>query len=537
MAIVKKATYTRPVPDDAKIVTKKRKRFARFRIKNRTIDAPLTKDGKRCQVETDEYYIRYKGTDGKWRRVKGYTDQDATRALALKLETKVARKQEGLADPFEEHTRRPILEHVDDFERHLEAKENTWKHVCETGAKVRRIVEACKFGTIADLAPGPVEAYLADQRRQGDLSAQTSNHYLRAIKQFSRWLVRDRRMMGDDLAHLSMVNVKLDRRHDRRALEVDEIARLIAAAESGPVIEAVPGPERAMFYMVALWTGYRRGEVASLTPRSFNLDGDPPTVTVEAAYSKRRRKDTIPLHPEVAERVGAYMALHELGPEDKLFDLTTTGGHWRKTSKMMADDLARARAAWIKEARKPRDRADREGSDFLTYRNEAGFFADAHALRHTFISGLGRAEVSPKVAQSLARHSDINLTMNVYTHLGLADQVSAIESLPAPPTMGDATPADEPVELRATGTDDAQVGVSKTRFLPPACQGIGVLGHTEAQSIPKTGGDTEEASGGRESPQTLKRKRLGTTVRVKSQVPPAGFEPATTGLGNRCSIP
>ena len=135
MAIVKKATYTRPVPADAKIVTKKRKRFARFRIKNRTIDAPLTKDGKRCQVETDEYYIRYKGTDGKWRRVKGYTDQDATRALALKLETKVARKQEGLADPFEEHTRRPILEHVDDFERHLEAKENTWKHVCETGAK------------------------------------------------------------------------------------------------------------------------------------------------------------------------------------------------------------------------------------------------------------------------------------------------------------------------------------------------------------------------------------------------------------------
>ena len=30
-----------------------------------------------------------------------------------------------------------------------------------------------------------------------------------------------------------------------------------------------------------------------------------------------------------------------------------------------------------------------------------------HSLRHTFITNLSRANVSPKVAQQLARHSDI----------------------------------------------------------------------------------------------------------------------------------
>ncbi len=44
-----------------------------------------------------------------------------------------------------------------------------------------------------------------------------------------------------------------------------------------------------------------------------------------------------------------------------------------------------------------------------------------------------RAGLSPKMAQTLARHSDIRLTLGVYTHVELHDQTAAIESLPAPP--------------------------------------------------------------------------------------------------------
>jgi hypothetical protein len=49
------------------------------------------------------------------------------------------------------------------------------------------------------------------------------------------------------------------------------------------------------------------------------------------------------------------------------------------------------------------------------------------------MSGLERAGVRPKVAQTLARHSDIRLTLGVYTHAELADQRAAIGILPGPP--------------------------------------------------------------------------------------------------------
>ena len=61
-----------------------------------------------------------------------------------------------------------------------------------------------------------------------------------------------------------------------------------------------------------------------------------------------------------------------------------------------------------------------------------GDFADFHGLRHTFITNLFLNGVDPKTAQQLARHSDISLTMNVYTHLNAQTQINAINALPTP---------------------------------------------------------------------------------------------------------
>ncbi len=59
--------------------------------------------------------------------------------------------------------------------------------------------------------------------------------------------------------------------------------------------------------------------------------------------------------------------------------------------------------------------------------------AETLANRHTFISNLAKSGVSPKVAQAMARHSDINLTMNVYSHVKMDEQTAAISVLPSPP--------------------------------------------------------------------------------------------------------
>jgi len=56
--------------------------------------------------------------------------------------------------------------------------------------------------------------------------------------------------------------------------------------------------------------------------------------------------------------------------------------------------------------------------------------ARSHANRHTFITNLCKAEISPKTVQTLARHGDIRLTMNLYSHVDLEDQSAAISKLP-----------------------------------------------------------------------------------------------------------
>lgn len=68
-----------------------------------------------------------------------------------------------------------------------------------------------------------------------------------------------------------------------------------------------------MLYRTALVTGSRIGELQSLTPRSFNLNGDPPTITVEAAYSKRRRRDVQPIRTDPADTLRVWLNMQPVG--------------------------------------------------------------------------------------------------------------------------------------------------------------------------------------------------------------------------------
>jgi len=79
------------------------------------------------------------------------------------------------------------------------------------------------------------------------------------------------------------------------------------------------------------------------------------------------------------------------------------------------------------------EKKKREKSSFLASRDDHGRVVDFHSLRNTFITNLSLSGVQPKAAQTLARHSDINLTMNTYTMLRVLDQAAAVEALPPVP--------------------------------------------------------------------------------------------------------
>ena len=119
-------------------------------------------------------------------------------------------------------------------------------------------------------------------------------------------------------------------------------------------------------------------------------------------------------------------------PDDILFPISeATCGVDRRTSKMLKRDLGTARAIWLEEADTDKERKRCESSDFLKYVDSRSRYADFHALRHTFVTNLARANVDPKTAQTLARHSSIQLTMDIYTHIDKKQQVDAIDSLPS----------------------------------------------------------------------------------------------------------
>ena len=399
----------------------------------------------------------------------------------------------GILDSGRAAGTKPLAEHLEDWRAALEAKGNTEQHVKLTTARARALVEGCGFRYFSDITPARVQQHLADMRDGGSgISTQTSNYYLASLKHFCRWMVREGRRDESRIAHLRGLNAPTDVRHGRRALTLDETQRLLEATRQGQTVRGMTGAGRAMLYQLALERGLRWSELKSLTRASFDLDGDIPTVTVGAAYSKHRRDDMLPLRPATAaalsEYFGAMLPMAEAFP--------------------MPQEAVGAKIL----------RVDLEAAG-IPYEDDSGRVADCHAFRHTFITNLANSGVHPSVAQHLARHSDVNLTLSRYTHSALDRQSDAVASLP--------NISAQPQATRATGTD-----------------GKAVLGSCLAtQSLPRpTNQDQSRQCGGGDDTSKSLGKPVETQVRGASDkaegvVPPRGIEPRTHGLRIRCSGP
>src|SRR5262249_30995218 len=84
----------------------------------------------------------------------------------------------------------------------------------------------------------------------------TVNHYLRSIKSFLPWLVKDRRTPDNPLAHLADFDATGDIRHRRRALTAGELSALLAATLSSPrAFRGLGGADRFALYATAMGSG------------------------------------------------------------------------------------------------------------------------------------------------------------------------------------------------------------------------------------------------------------------------------------------
>jgi integrase len=427
------------------------------------------KTGKKVKTKSKKWWGRYRDEDNLVKRVPLATDKGAAQTMLNNLVIAAERRSAGITTGYEQYHRAAIGKHVDDFEKYLLDKGSTQDYASRTKSQVTAVLARTKVSKIGEISASNVQGFLSDLAKEG-FGLATVNHYLTAIKMFTRWLVKDRRTADNRLAHLSKLNAETDRKYQRRPLTNEEFERLLKAAEAGESIQYISGTDRAILYLIAAYTGYRRNEIGSVTPQSFDFESEPPTMTVAAGYSKHRKTDVIPLRHDFAQRIQAWIAGKGKVPQDKPL-IAVTG---KRTGEMIQTDLAAARTGWLAEAKSDAPEQKRRlKSSFLAETDDLGRVVDFHALRMTFITNLTRSGVAPKTAQLLARHSDINLTMNTYTTLGVLDQAAAVEALPPIPTS---EPTNQAQVARATGTDGPVGGNNGSKKVPtmvPSGAGIG----------------------------------------------------------------
>jgi integrase len=372
-----------------------------------TVTDPET--GEKRKRKSRRWWIRYYDPAGQRHKVKGYKDLKATQALATELEKRAQRLAAGLADPLELHAKKPLLDHLAEYVRYLGAKGDTANHVALTEMRIKSALDGCRFVRIADLQPSTVVSFLADLRRPRQSpdgkelpgkSITTANYYLTAIKGFTRWLWKDRRTTVDPLAGMSkLAHAENDVRHARRMLEPSELRELLTAARgSDKALYYLAGPDRFMIYATSIYTGFRAKELHSLNPEDFDLDGSPPTIRVQSDYSKNRKEVVQPIPRDLADALRGYLTGKPAGQP------LWPGRWYRRAAEILRHDLEAA------------------GIPYVT---EAGF-ADFHSLRHDYVSMLTASGASPKVAQELARHSTVQLTLGRYAHTGLYDLAAAV---------------------------------------------------------------------------------------------------------------
>ena len=259
----------------------------------------------------------------------------------------------------------------DSFMASLRIKENTRQSYKSKG---RKLLERFGNARMDRLSKEMFQAYI------DELSESYAPKYVKEIRDllvgFLKWC--ERASVIASAARLAPEPVKCPRT-TRKALTDDSVASLIGSCR--PEVPA----HRAV--MLALCAGLRRGEACRCL-RWEDIDWQ--TNMVHVPGTKTKASDaTVPMLPmlrDFLEPVKGTGYVVDLSPE-------TVSYHWERMRKEV-------------------------GLDGVCF----------HELRHSFITMLARADVHPSVMQTLARHSSMQVTMEVYTHVHKEQEIAALDA-------------------------------------------------------------------------------------------------------------
>jgi integrase len=200
--------------------------------------------------------------------------------------------------------------------------------------------------------------------------------------------------------------------------------RALAPYEVKVLLEAAAESRFEALYVVAIYTGLRRGELLGLkwtdtdldagtlmVRRSLDVDG-----TFKAPKNEAARR-TLKLTPRALDA----LKVHKVHKVHQNAARLQAGPRWQDHNLVFPNTVGKAMNAGNFYRR-----------DFQPLLKRAGLADEGftvHSLRHTFATTLADKGVHPSTAQKMLGHSDVRMTLAIYTHATDGMQDAATDAL------------------------------------------------------------------------------------------------------------
>jgi integrase len=369
-----------------------------------------------------------------WKKVSlEVTDKGVARQKLHALQRRTEQAAYGLINPVGEM---PLLEHLDRLDLHLAQKGRGEAYRLQTFREIAKVVLYCAGlpvpkriekvhieGVRAQLARVSLDVITADKVDEflgtlpAERAARTRNGFRTSVITLFSFLVEKKKLTYNPM--LVVTRHEGEEKRKRRALPPDQLQKLLDAAKARPLAntlmitrgerrgqpEAAVTPEvralrerdgqrRALIYLTAVYTGFRRNELRSLRVKHLRFGGEVPAVHLPGEFTKNGKDADIPLPADFANQLRTWVAGAKA--DDPVFAIPKHD----ELLKALKKDLAFAG---------------------IPYRDELGRVFDFHSLRKCLGSYLRRAKVDPAVSKMYLRHGDIRLTMQTYDDEQLHD--------------------------------------------------------------------------------------------------------------------
>jgi len=346
------------------------------------------------KVRQDRYYTgehRFEGDERSGSFALKCTHKDVAERKLRELVEREEKRRAGLALPEEQvaAANRPLLDHLRAFIADHKARGQHFQHVQHLENRNERLFRECGWQYLRDVS---ADSFMRWRASVSNMGAKTKNEYLSAANGLLKWMVATGRASVNPLVNVQRVAKGGEATFERRELTEAEFERLLQVSE-----------RRAVLYLAAVLTGFRRGALYGLMWQHVHLEDEDGHIVLPPQLAKNR---TGQIH-------------------------------------FLRDDLANALAAIRREGVKATERVfagllPRVGLDFLkrdleaagiAFEDEAGRRFDFHAFRHTSATWGGRSGVSLAELRGHLNHKSPNQTER-YMHRSATDGRAVVERFP-----------------------------------------------------------------------------------------------------------